>query len=144
MDKTTCMELAAKLRSYWETVNVYDTMVKANDLACCLQGALTSEAEDGGWLHEFLRAIGPECGGEPDEALPTRAFLDSLGTFIEEEPGCFIDAAQGIEACSRSWEDGIVEFTDGTVFEFAPCVHPETSQRILAAQGENPLKASAA
>lgn len=89
MDKTTCMELAAKLRSYWETVNVYDTMVKANDLACCLQGALTGEAEDGGWLHEFLRTIGPECGGEPDEVLPT-------------------------------------------------------TQRILAAQGENPLKAPAA
>lgn len=144
MDKTTCTELAAKLRSYWETANVYDTMVKANDLARCLQGALTEEAEDGGWLHEFLRTIGPERGGEPDEVLPTQAFLASLETFIEQEPGCFIDASQGVVACSKSWEDGIVEFTDGTVFEFSPYVHSETMEKILAAQGENPLKAPAA
>ena len=139
----TCMELAAKLRSYWETVNVYDTMVKANDLACCLQGALTAEAEDGGWLHGFLEAIGPECD-EFSETVPTQAFSSSLAAFIAEQPGCFINTAQGFEACSRSWEDGIVEFADGTVFEFTPCVHPETAQRILAAQGENPLKAPAA
>lgn len=136
------MELAAKLRSYWGAAGVYSTAVAANDLVRCLQGALTEEAEDGGWLRELLWAVGPECGG--GEAAPTQGFIESLESFIAREPGCFIDAAQGTTACSQSWDAGIVEFTDGTVFEFSPYVHPETGEAILAAQGENPLTASLA
>lgn len=135
------MELAAKLRSYWREENPYAAALAANDLACRLQGALTEEAEDGGWLSDFLRAVGPESGRPPENAAPTQGFIESLDRFIEDEPGCFVDVAQGIEACSRCWADGIVEFIDGTIFEFSPYVDPKSARPILAAQGENPLKA---